>query len=58
MASYRHRLQLHATAQEPKMTLRLNNGEDTLQAAVKLVETLCLQQRETTGDTPDKEEKA
>jgi len=58
MAAYRHRLQLHATAQEPKMTLHLNNGEDTLQAAVKLVETLCLQQRETTGDTPDKEEKA
>ena len=58
MAAYRHRLQLHATAQEPKMTLRLNNGEDALQAAVKVVETLCLQQRETTGDIPDKEEKA
>ena len=58
MASYRHRLQLHATAQEPKMTLRLNNGEDTLQAAVKVVETLRLQQSETTGVTPDKEEKA
>ena len=58
MAAYRHRLQLHATAQEPKMTLRLNNGEDTLQAAVKVVETLRLQQSETTGVTPDKEEKA
>lgn len=57
MAAYRRRLQLHATAQDPKMTLHLN-GEDALEAAVKLVEALHLQQKELTGGTPDKEEKA
>ena len=57
MASYRRRLQLHATAQDPKMTLHLANGEDTLEAAVKVVEALHLQQKELTGGTSDKEEK-
>ena len=56
MASYRRRLQLHATAKDPRLTLRLANGEDALSAAVKLVETLQLQQKETMGDTPYKEE--
>ncbi len=56
MASYRRRLQLHASAQDPQLTLYLAKGEDALNAAVKLVETLHLQ-RKTTGDTPDKEEK-
>ncbi|MBQ3548644.1 MAG: transcription-repair coupling factor [Oscillospiraceae bacterium] len=58
MAAYRRRLQLHATAQDPRLTLYLAKGEDALAAAVKLVETLHLQQSETTGVTPDKEEKA
>ncbi|MBR5571571.1 MAG: transcription-repair coupling factor [Oscillospiraceae bacterium] len=56
MASYRRRLQLHASAQDPRLTLYLAKGEDALDAAVKLVETLHLQHKQT-GDTPDKEEK-